>query len=121
MIERPAPAGAGVAPASEAASEAVEAAPVPQAGAPKRAGLALPPEPPHVLAGREPEPALAPEPAVPGAPPREFPDRTKPPFGPPRPRPTSTRGATRPPARTEHEKYRLVFACSREATNTPTK
>jgi hypothetical protein len=111
MIERPATATADVVRADAGGSEAVEAAPAPQVTAPPCPELA--PTAP-VLAGRGPDPALAPD-----APPK-FADRQAQ-FGPPASRAARMRVATRVSTRTEHMNYRAIFACCMEATETPTE
>jgi hypothetical protein len=109
MIERPAPAGAGIAQAGAEASEAAEAAPVPQVNAaPEAEGMS------HVLAASGPDPALAPQ-----APPK-FADRTGPRFESAAPRVDARRGP-RAASRIEGTSYRAVFACCMEATDTPIK
>ena len=106
MIERPTPAGAGVAQAGAETSEAASVAPAPPE-APEAERTT------HVLAANGPDPSLSP----PAAPPR-FTDR-------PRQRLESSRASAR---RTSHATigiegmtYRAVFACCTEATDTPTK
>ena len=114
MIERPAPAGA-IAQAGAEASEAALAAPVPQGNAadPAAPGAQAEGMSP-VLAVSGPDPAL-----VPQAPPR-FADRAGARF-----ESAGTRSASRRVARVytgmETMKYRAVFACCTEATDTPIK
>jgi hypothetical protein len=109
MIERPAPAGAGIAQAGAEASEAAEAAPVPQVNAaPEAEGMS------RVLAASGPDPALAPQ-----APPR-FADRGSARFESAATR-SALRRATRVATGVETMKYRAVFACCTEATDTPIK
>jgi hypothetical protein len=109
MIERPAPAGAGIAQAGAEASEAAEAAPVPQVNAaPEAEGMS------RVLAASGPDPALAPQ-----APPK-FADRIGPRFEPAAPRADARRGP-RAASRIKGTSYRAVFACCTEATDTPIK
>jgi hypothetical protein len=108
MIERPAPAGAGIAQAGAEPSEAAEAAPVLQINAaPEAEGMS------HVLAVSGPDPALAPQ-----APPK-LADRRSPRFESTTSRPT--RRASRAAAGMEGVTYRAVFACCTEATDTPIK
>jgi hypothetical protein len=114
MIERPAPAGAGIAQAGAEASEAARAAPVPQVNAADPAAPGTPAEGmSHVLAASGPEPALA------QAPPR-FADRGSARFESAATR-SALRRATRVATGVETMKYRAVFACCTEATDTPIK
>ena len=115
MIERPAPAGAGIAQAGEELSEAARAAPLPQVKAADPAAPGTPAEgTSHVLAASGPDPVLAPP-----APPR-FAERRSPRFESTTSRP-STRRASRAAAGMEGITYRAVFACCTEATDTPIK
>jgi hypothetical protein len=109
MIERPASAGAGIAQAGAEVSEAAKAAAATPAGVAPEAERA-----PHVLAASGPDPALAPT-----APPK-FADRPGPRFEPTAPR-ASTRRTPRASPGMEGTRYRAVFACCREATDTPTR
>jgi hypothetical protein len=109
MIERPTPAGAVIAHAGAEVGEAASAAPVPQLSAAPEAESAA-----HVLAVSGPDPALAPP-----APPK-FADRPGPRFEPTVPRPSARRVPRASPGM-ESMKYRAVFACCMEATDTPTK
>ena len=108
MIERPTPAGAGVAQAGAETREAANAAPAPAVVPAAECGA-------HVLAANGPDPSLAP----PVAPPR-FMDRPRQPF-----EPTASRAAARRTSRAamaiEGMTYRAVFACCMEATDTPTE
>ena len=109
MIERPTPAGAVVAHAGAEVGEAASVAPVPLvSAAPEAESVA------HVLAVSGPDPALAPP-----APPK-FADRPSPRFEPTAPRPSARRAPRALPGM-ESMKYRAVFACCMEATDTPTK
>jgi hypothetical protein len=107
MIERPTPAGAVVAHAGAEVGEAAITAPAPQLSAAFEAESAA-----HVLAVSGPDPALAPS-----APPK-FADRPGP--MPTVPRPSARRTPRASPGM-ESMKYRAVFACCMEATDTPTK
>lgn len=108
MIERPTPGAAVVAQAGATEYEAADAAPVPPASAAPEAGRAS-----HVLAASGPDPALAPT-----APPK-FADRPSPRFESTVPRPSARRVPRKPGM--EGMKYRAVFACCTEATDTPIK
>ena len=109
MIERPTPGAAVVAQAGVVENEAVGAAPEPPASAAPVAERPL-----HVLAASGPDPALAPT-----APPK-FADRPGPRFEPRVARP-SVRRVARKPTVVEGTRYRAVFACCMEATDTPIK
>jgi len=109
MIERPTPAAAVVAHAGAEESEAAIAAPAPQAIAAPEAERAA-----HVLAVSGPDPVLAPP-----APPK-FADRPGARFEPTAQRPSARRAPRASPGM-ESLKYRAVFACCMEATDTPTK
>lgn len=109
MIERPTPGAAVVAQAGAVESEAVDAAPEPPASAAPVAE-----RPSHVLAASGPDPELAPT-----APPK-FADRPGPRFRSTIPRP-SERRVSRKATAAEGTKYRAVFACCTEATDTPIK
>ena len=108
MIERPTPAAA-VAHAGAEEREAAIAAPPPLASPAPEAERAT-----HVLSASGPDPALAPP-----APPK-FPDRPSARFEPTAPRPPARRVPRASPGM-ESTKYRAVFACCMEATDTPTK
>jgi hypothetical protein len=109
MIERPAPTGASVAHAGAEAGGPVKAAAEPQIAAVTEAECA-----PHVLAGFGPDPALAPP-----APPK-FQDRPGPLYVPTVPR-AAARRTPRAATTIEGIKYRVVFACCMQATETPTE
>jgi hypothetical protein len=108
MIERPTPAGAVVAHAGAEVGEAAIIAPAPQVSAAPEAETVA-----HVLAVSGPDPALAPP-----APPK-FADRPGARLEPMAPRPSARRAPRASPGM-ESMKYRAVFACCMEATDTPT-
>ena len=109
MIERPASAGASVAPAGAEHDEVAQATPAAVVSAPPEAGRT-----PAVWAGIGPDPALAPP-----APPR-LAERPGTRLGHTSPR-SGARGTQRATTKVEGMTYRVVFACCFGATDTPTK
>ena len=109
MIERPASAGASVAPAGAEHDEVAQATAAPVVSATPEAGRT-----PAVWAGIGPDPALAP----PGPP--KLADRTRARLGHTTPR-SSARGTPRAITTVEGMTYRLVFACCLQATDAPTE
>lgn len=119
MIERPASAAAGVAPAGGAGDDggggARQAAPEPLSSIPPIAEQAPAQETaPHVIAGRGPDPALTAT-----ARPR-LADRVSAQIGAAALR-TNPRHAPRASHRVESMNYRAIFACCLQATETPTE
>ena len=113
MIERPAPAGAIVAQAGAEQAEVAMAAEAPQESAAPQAERAA-----HLLSAVGPDPALAPP-----APPKFAKDpgprfESAAPRAAPRRAPRSPTGTS--PTGMEGKRYRAVFACCREAKDTPT-
>jgi hypothetical protein len=112
MIQRPASAGASIAPASAEQGEVALTTPALPV-APASPGTATP-RTSTVLAGIGPDPALAP----PGPP--KLADRTRARLGHTTPR-SSARGTPRAITTVEGMTYRLVFACCLQATDAPTE
>jgi hypothetical protein len=112
MIERPAPARASVAQAGAEQAEAAVVAPAPMESAAPEAERAA-----HLLSAVGPDPALAPP-----APPKFAKDPSAP-FASAAPRAAPRRAPRAPtgsPTGIEGKRYRAVFACCREAKDTPT-
>ena len=115
MIERPASAGAVIAPAGAEQGQVAQVTSAPLASVPDPASPGTSAErTPTVLAGIGPDPALAPP-----APPKLV-DRASARLGHTTPR-SGARATPRAITKVEGMTYRLVFACCLQATDTPTE
>ena len=115
MIQRPASAGASIAPVDAEQGEVSRTTPVPPASLPDPASPGTSAErTPTVLAGIGPDPALAPP-----APPKLV-DRASARLGHTTPR-SGARATPRAITKVEGMTYRLVFACCLQATDAPTE
>jgi hypothetical protein len=115
MIERPASAGASIAPAAAEGIEAANAAPVTRSAAPLEGERSV-----HVIAAIGPDPALEPDPGPPSAALPRLVERPTARYGHTAARPAA-RNTPRASTRIEGMSYRAVFACCTEATDTPTE
>jgi hypothetical protein len=110
MIERPASAGTGIAPAAAEEVEAGMAAPAGLAVAPLEAERSV-----QGIAAIGPDPALEP-PTSPG-----LAERTRARFAHTAARPGARSTTARAPKGIERMEYRVIFACCTEATDAPTE